>query len=862
MSLSNLPAGKTVRMARGTLRIYLGAAPGVGKTYAMLNEGHRRAERGGDIVVGFVETHGRCNTAAQLGGLEIVARRTISYRGAELEDMDLDAVLARRPELVLVDELAHTNAPGMRHPKRWQDIDELLANGIDVISTVNVQHLESLNDVVEKITSVVQRETVPDAFVRSADQIELVDMTPEALRRRLAHGNVYAPERVDAALANYFRPGNLGALRELALLWVADRVEENLQNYLSDHEITTTWETRERVVVALTGSAGGELLIRRAARIASRRRGEVIGVHIAPAHGLAARSAGDLDRQRSLLTELGGVYREVVGDDVAATLASFAASEQATQIVLGSSRRSRWDGLVHGSLLSALGRRVQGIDLHVIATGAVDDGEPLQLPRLARRGAVPHQRERVAWAIAVVGLPVLCWLLVLTHRHLNLSTALLLNLALVIAIAGTGGIRPGLAASVVSVGLTNWFLTPPVHTLNINNRDDIVALVIFVAITVVISVLVDRSARRAREAGRARAEAKALARTSGSIISSADPLPDLLDQLRTLFGLDTAMVLDRTESGWTITSLAGQPAAADPAAGMVRPLDESDDQVLVLVGGDLTIDDHSVLDAFTDQLALGLEARRLRHDSATVDALAQANELRTALLRSVSHDLRTPLASIKASVSGLLGSGASFSDDDRDTLLGNIDDAADRLDRVISNLLDMSRLQAGAIQIDRRPTALEDVVSAALAHLAAPADRVVLDVSETVPLVLTDGALLERAVGNVVSNALAWSPADRPVRIEAASVADHVELRIVDRGPGIPRAQRAMVFEPFQRLGDHSTDAGAGLGLAIARGFVEATGAVLELDDTPGGGTTITFILPIADLAPRPVDQPAEEASA
>jgi two-component system sensor histidine kinase KdpD len=836
-------------MARGTLRIYLGAAPGVGKTYAMLNEGHRRAERGGDIVIGFVETHGRENTKAQIDDLEVVPRRTVTYRGTDIEDMDLDAVLARKPELVLVDELAHTNAPGLHHAKRWQDVDELLAHGIDVISTVNVQHLESLNDVVEKITGVVQRETVPDAFVRAADQIELVDMTPEALRRRLAHGNVYAPDRVDAALANYFRPGNLGALRELALLWVADRVEENLQSYLSDHAITETWETRERVVVALTGAPGGELLIRRAARIASGRHGEMVGVHVARADGLTQRPAGDLDRQRALLVELGGVYREVVADDIADALASFATAEQATQLVLGASRRSRWEDMAHGSLLSALGRRVQGVDLHVIATTDAGDeaAEPLQLPRIARRGAVPHDRERAAWVVCVVGLPVLCWLLVLTHEHLNLSTALLLNLALVIAVAATGGIRPGLVASVFSVGLTNWFLTPPVHTLHISNGDDIVALVIFVAITVVVSVLVDRSARRAREAGRARAEARALARNAGSIVSSADPLPDLLDQLRALFDLSTAMVLDRRESGWTIASLAGQPAAADPTIGMARPLDESGDQVLVLVGGDLTTDDHIVLDAFIDQLALGLEARRLRHDAATVDALEQANELRTSLLQAVSHDLRTPLASIKASVSGLLEARVSFSDDDRDTLLANIDDAADRLDRVIRNLLDMSRLQAGAMQIDRRPTALEDVVSAALDHLDAPASRVALDVSETVPLVLTDAALLERAVGNVVSNALAWSPSDRSVRIEAAVVNGHVELRVVDRGPGVARSQRELVFEPFQRLGDRSTDAGAGLGLAIARGFVEATGAKLELDDTPGGGATITFILPIAE---------------
>ncbi|MEQ1699539.1 MAG: histidine kinase, partial [Ilumatobacteraceae bacterium] len=317
-------------MARGSLRIYLGAAPGVGKTYAMLNEGCRRAERGADVVVAFVETHRRAQTTAQLRDLPVVPRTTITHRDAQFEEMDLDAVLARRPAVALVDELAHTNAPGMRHAKRWQDVEELLAAGIDVISTVNVQHLESLNDVVLRITGVTQRETVPDAFVRGADQIELVDMSPEALRRRLAHGNVYPAEKVDAALANYFRPGNLAALRELALLWVADRVEESLQGYLSDHGITATWETRERVVVALTGSFGGDQLIRRAARIAGRLRGDLVGVHVANPDGLSSTSGEHLERQRSLLVELGGSYREVVGHEVPEALASFARAEQAT----------------------------------------------------------------------------------------------------------------------------------------------------------------------------------------------------------------------------------------------------------------------------------------------------------------------------------------------------------------------------------------------------------------------------------------------------------------------------------------------------------------------------------------------------
>src|SRR3954468_18554437 len=354
-------------MARGTLRIYLGAAPGVGKTFAMLNEGTRRAGRGTDVVVGFVETHGRATTAAQVGDLEIVPRHMVTYRGTSFAEMDVDAVIARNPDVALVDELAHTNVPGSRNEKRWQDVEELLAAGIDVISTVNVQHLESMNDVVEQITGVKQRETVPDAVVRAADQIEIVDMTPQALRRRMAHGNIYPPEKVDASLANYFREGNLGALRELALMWVADRVDEALAVYREAHGIARPWETRERVLVAITGAPGGDDVIRRAARMAARTRGELLGVHVRPSDGLRGPTGDALGMQRALLQELGGEYHELASADPAGTLVQFARSENATQIVMGASRRSRWSEFVRGSVINGVMRRSGPIDIHVIS---------------------------------------------------------------------------------------------------------------------------------------------------------------------------------------------------------------------------------------------------------------------------------------------------------------------------------------------------------------------------------------------------------------------------------------------------------------------------------------------------------------
>ncbi|MDP9074973.1 MAG: universal stress protein, partial [Actinomycetota bacterium] len=354
-------------MARGKLRIYLGAAPGVGKTYAMLNEGWRRHERGTDVVVGYVETHARPNTAAQVRDLEVMPRSRIEYRHQVFEEMDVDAVVARHPSVALIDELAHTNVPGSRNAKRWQDVEELLEAGIEVISTVNIQHLESLNDVVQRITGVVQRETIPDAVVRAADQVELVDMAPEALRRRMAHGNIYGADKVDAALGNYFRVGNLSALRELALLWVADKVDEGLHDYRDRHGIAEPWETRERVVVALTGSPQGERLVRRAARMAGRARAELVGVHIRSTDGLVGRSGDLLETHRSLLTELGGRYEETTGSDVAKALVDFARAENATQLVLGATQRSRWSEAVHGSLVNRVLRSAGDIDVHVIS---------------------------------------------------------------------------------------------------------------------------------------------------------------------------------------------------------------------------------------------------------------------------------------------------------------------------------------------------------------------------------------------------------------------------------------------------------------------------------------------------------------
>jgi two-component system, OmpR family, sensor histidine kinase KdpD len=825
-------------MARGTLRIYLGAAPGVGKTFAMLGEGRRRHERGTDVVVGFVETHGRAKTAVQIEGLEVVPRTTIEYRGATFEEMDVEAVLARRPEVALVDELAHSNVSGVRNQKRWQDIEELLAAGITVISTLNIQHLESVNDVVEQITGIKQRETVPDEVVRRADQIELVDMAPEAIRRRMAHGNIYPAERIDAALANYFRVGNLGALRELALLWVADRVDEALQEYRESHGIERPWETRERVLVALTGADGGDRLIRRGARMAARTRGDLVAVHVSSQDGLAAPSAAALEWQRRLVEEIGGTYREVVGADVGSALVETARELNATQIILGSTRRSRWVELTRGSVINQVIRTSgPGIDVHVISAGPARSERPPVGGR-RRPATLPRRRQLLGLALACSGALALTVLLAQLREHVGLPSVLLLFLLLVVFVSAVGGLWPALVAAVGGFLLVNWYFTPPLYTFTIGEGENLLALLAFLVVAVVVSVLVELAARRATEGARARAEAEAFARLAG-----ASPVPSLLDSLRRILGLDAASLLEREEGGWRVEASVGAEAPAEPEAATAA-VEVDDEHVLALAGaGVVAGEDTRVLNAFVAELASAIELEELEAEASEAGTLAVAGQLRTALLSAVSHDLRTPLSAIKASVTSLLQRDVEWTPAEQREFLATIDEETDRLSSLVGNLLDMSRLQTGALEVSARPVGLDEVVWAALTSLGVTDGRVQLEVAETLPAVLADPGLLERAVANVVGNALAWSPPEVSVRLVAGVVGSGVDLRVVDRGPGIAERDRERVFQPFQRLGDVSGGEGVGLGLAVARGFVEAMGGEVEIEDTPGGGLTMVLRL-------------------
>jgi two-component system sensor histidine kinase KdpD len=841
-------------MTRGQLRVYLGAAPGVGKTYKMLEEGQRRDRRGTDVVVGLVETHDRPSTAALIEGLEVVPRAQVQYRGSAFTEMDLDAVLARAPQVALVDELAHTNVPGSRNAKRWQDIEELLDAGITVLTTVNIQHLESLNDVVAEITGVPQRETVPDEVVRRADQVELVDMTPEALRRRMAHGNVYPPEKIDAALGNYFRIGNLTALRELALLWLADKVDEQLDRYRAEHHIEGTWETRERIVVALTGGPEGDTLIRRGARVAARTKGaELMAVHVARGDGLASTDPAHLARQRVLVESLGGTYHQVIGNAIPQALLDFARGVNATQLVLGASRRGRFAQVFSRGVGVTTTAESGAIDVHLVTHEEVKRGRrPLRLT-----GGVTPARRIAGFITAALGLPLLTAGLSTLGEDLGLNTDIMLFLGLVVGVAIIGGLYPAVAAAIAGFLLLNYYFTPPLYQFTVAEGENLLALIVFLLVAVGVSAVVDLAARRTRQATHARTEAETLSTVAGSVLRGRRPLMALLEQMRETYGLDSVAILERRPDAaatpttqhdpeaWRVAASVGAaPCAAPGDADLDVGVDE--ELSLVLCGRTINAADRRVIAAFAAQAAIALRQERLTEQAASATQIGEADRMRSALLSAVSHDLRTPLASAKAAVSSLRSSDVTFSDADRAELLATAEESLDRLIRLVENLLDMSRLQAGALGVHPQLMSVVEAVPRAIDELGPAGRAITVHVPDDLAEVRADPGLLERILVNLLTNAVRFSPPEHPPSVTISEHAGVVEIRIIDRGPGIPPDDRERVFMPFQRFGDRDNNTGVGLGLALSRGLAEAMGGTLQPEDTPGGGLTMTLALPAA----------------
>ncbi len=815
----------------------------------MLGEAHRRLDRGTDLVAAVIETHGRAKTAELLEGVEIIPPRYVEYRGTSFPELDVQAVLARHPQVVLVDELAHTNTPGSKNRKRWQDVEELLDAGITVISTVNVQHLESLNDVVAQITGIEQQETIPDSIVRQAAQVELIDITPEALRRRLSHGNVYASEKIDAAMSNYFRRGNLTALRELALLWLADQVDTALAKYRAENKITDMWEARERVVVAVTGGPESETLVRRASRIASKSSAELMVVHVVRGDGLAGLSETRMNKIRELANSLDASVHTVVGDDVPTALLDFAREMNATQLVMGTSRRPRWARVFDEGIGPTIVERSGKIDVHIVTHEESKRG-------FRAAALAPRERRVTSWLAAFIVPSIICAVTVTAlDPYLGTSGDSALFFVGVVVVALLGGIAPAAVSAVLSSLLLNYFLTAPRHTFTIAEPDAAVTEVVLLMVAVAVAVLVDGAAKRTREARLASQEAELLTLFAGSVLRGAD-LETLLERVREAYSQRAVSMLrepseeDRANGrkSYLVACVGKDPCVTVDSADTA--IEVGDDEFWMLMAGrKLSARDRRVLTAVAKQAAGLIRQRELAEEASRAEAIGRADELRRSLLSAVSHDLRTPLAAAKVAVSSLRAEDVAFSAEDTAELLATIEESIDQLTALVGNLLDSSRLAAGVVHADLRRVYLEETMQRALISIGKGAtgfyrsaiDRVKVDVGDAV--VMADPGLLERVFANLIDNALRYAP-NCVVRVNAGRVGDRVLINVIDEGPGIPKGAEDQIFEAFQRLGDHDNTTGVGLGMSVARGFVEAMGGTIQAGDTPGGGLTV-----VVDLA-------------
>lgn len=869
--------------SRGHLKIFLGAAPGVGKTYAMLLTAQAKRREGVDLVVGVVETHGRQETEALLHGLESVPRRRVAYEGRWLEEMDLDAILRRRPKLVLVDELAHTNAQGSRHPKRYLDVEELLAVGIDVYTTLNIQHVESLNDVVAKITRIRVRETVPDSIVDQADGIELVDLTPEDLIQRLKEGKVYVPQQAERAIRNYFQPGNLTALRELALRRTAQRVDEQMVTYMRAHAIPGPWSATERVLVCINEDPGGATVVRHARRFADRLRAPWTAIHVETprTQPLDERKRDRIADALRLAQRLGGEAVTVPGSDVASGVVEYAQANNFTHIIIAKSHRPRWSEWLRGSVTHRLIRRAGDISVHVIA----ETGAPHEKPDRMVRRRPAFDPKTYAGSLAIVIAAILVGLGL--QRILAVSNIALVFLTAVLISAVTYGLWPSLFACLVSVLAYNFFFLPPLFTFTIADPENVVALFFFALVAVIASNLASRVRGQAIAAQRRAKTTEELYLFSRKLASTA-VLDDLLwatvYHIASMLKVSVVLLLPEGE---TVAVRAGYPPEdrldeADLAAAKwcwqnSRPAGRGSDTLpgakwlflpmrtgrgtAAVVGLDskepgplLTPDQRRLVDALSDQAALAIERISLALDVSHARLETETERLRSALLTSISHDLRTPLASIFGSATTLKSYRRELDDAALDDLIGTIQEEAERLNRFIVNLLDMTRLESGAIRPHTDLIDLGDVIGSSLerAKRFLGAHKVDLDLARPLPLLRLDPVLLEQVLFNLFDNAAKYAPAGSTIRLTVRHDETAVRIEIMDEGLGIPPADLDRIFDKFYRI--HAADrqrAGTGLGLAICRGFIEAMGGrIIAGNRQDKRGAVFTITLPLGAAAP------------
>jgi two-component system sensor histidine kinase KdpD len=883
-----LEAARREERRSGRLKIFVGAAPGVGKTYEMLQQARARKQDGYDVVVGIVETHGRKETQALLDGLDILARKHLEYKGQQLEEMDLDALIARHPQIALVDELAHTNAPGSRHPKRYLDVEELLNHGIDVYTTVNIQHIESLNDVVAQITHVRVRETVPDSVFDRADAVELVDLTPGDLIERLKEGKVYVPKQAERALEHYFSPGNLTALRELALRRTAESVDEQLLTHMQAHAIPGPWAAGERVLVCISEDPRSAGLVRYAKRLADRLHATFTALCVETRRSL---QWSEVERDRvadtlRLAQALGGEAITIPGGDrsIADDVISFAQANNVTHIVTGKSTRSRWFEILHGSVVHELVRRSGNISVHVVA------GEDLTLDPIPKKTVRPAQARAAfdpkPYVVAALAVTAALGVGELIEPLLGTENVDLVFLTAVVGIAVRYGLWPSLFATVASSLCYNFFFLPPIYTFTITDPTNIGAFLFFTIVAVVVSHFAARGRTRT-VAAHERIRAVELLYAFSRKLAGVGTLDDVLwaTAYQTALMLKVRVVLLLPEDG-SIVVKAGYPpedildeadvAAAKWAWQNDRSAGRGSDTLpgakrlflpmrtgrgaIGVIGIDsdkpgplLTPDQRRLLDALIDQSALAIERVRLVEDLERAKRAAEADRLRSALLTSISHDLKTPLAAVLGAAGTLRDLSGALSDGEKADLLATVVDEAERLNRFIANLLDMTKLEAGAVVPNAAPHDLGEIVGSALrrAGKILAHHRVELELAADLPMLRLDAVLFEQVLFNLLDNAAKYSPAHTTIRIQSWRDRDSVCLQVLDEGDGIPPAELEHIFDKFYRVekGDQ-VRAGTGLGLAISRGFVEAMhGTITAANRVDRSGAAFLIRFPISPAA-------------
>ncbi len=872
------------REHRGHLKVFLGAAPGVGKTYAMLQAARQRKREGIDVVAGLVETHGRSETEALLDNLEVLPRQRVTYREKAFGEMDLDGILARHPQLVLVDELAHTNVPGTRHPKRYLDVDELIASGIDVYTTVNVQHLESLNDAVAQITGVRVHETIPDSVLENANEIQLIDLPPEELIQRLHEGKVYVPDQAERAIDHYFRPGNLNALRELALRRTADRVDDQMQDYMQTRAIPGPWPTTERIMVCVSPSPLSALLVRAAKRRADRRNAPWLAVYVeTPAHYRLSEGDRDrVDRTLRLAEQLGAEAVTIPGNRAPEDLVRYAQRRNVTEIIIGKSRRSTWHRFRYGSIIDDLIRNSGPIDVYVISS---DDHHPEDSKTSQPIRPTAFRWHDYGWSLLFVLVAAV--LARMLQPLVSLPSLSLVFLLPVLLSAIRFGLWPSVCACVLSTAVYNFFFIPPVYSFTIASSQEWLAYVIYFVVAIITSNLAASVRDQAEAAKRREDRTASLFALSRAIAGAVDAetmreviatkIHDTLGQQVALLlpiGHEFALAVARPEgtvlseqeiaaASWAWQHNRPTGHGADTLPGMAwhfLPLKTTHAVVGVLgvrfqkASNTITPRTQRLLEALADQAAIGLDRANLREQMENARLLTETERLRAALLSSVSHDLRTPLASIIGSVSSLLDVGTDYDEATRKDLLLTIREEADRLDRFVGNLLDIMRLESGRLEPNRQWVQIDDLVGTVLSRSTSPwsGHRISLRIEPALPMLKLDFVLMQQVLFNLLDNAAKYSPAGSEILIEARRIGSSVVLDVSDEGVGVPADDIERIFDMFYRVrhGDLQV-AGTGVGLAICRGIVDAHGGSIHAESPAGDrGTRMTIALPIDPNTP------------